>query len=53
MTKAPNETLEGYARKLELMQLRDVRELTLDELKELSALTKVATSHLRFSYPTR
>jgi hypothetical protein len=47
--KAPNETDEGYERKLELMEIRKARELTLDELNELSALTKAAISHMQFS----
>lgn len=53
MTKAPNETDEGYARKLELFAIRDQRPLTDAELTELAELTRIAASHLVFSYPRR
>jgi hypothetical protein len=52
MSKAPNETDAGYARKLELMVIRDQRRLTDEELVELKELTTIAISHLVFGYPT-
>lgn len=49
MSKSPNETNEEYARKNELMTLRDKRPLTDSELLELRTLTRKAISHLKFS----
>ena len=49
MTLAPHETQEGYARKNELMAIRDTRTLSMPELYELRDLTKAAISHLVFA----
>lgn len=49
MSKAPNETENGYKRKNELMALRDTRELTMPELYELRDLTRVAISHMNLT----
>lgn len=47
MTRAPNETTYGHARKNSLIIKRDKSLLTYDEALELRDLTKVATSHLK------
>lgn len=47
MSRAPNETPEGYARKHELLDKE--RPLTYDELIELRELMLIATSHLQYN----